>query len=496
MTKIMTRHDVNLCASLLVARPCAVPAAVQGRVSSAKVSHCRIALTALVLDGLGLCAGSLTIIAFDKIWPVGSAPRLNVTLALAVLLSLAMLHIGGFYQQRLQSSEFSAKAALPVAPAAAASFVVVAAIGYGAPSDGILPWIFSWWATATAGLLAGRTTFMALCTNWAASGRLSERIAIIGTGRAARRSAQLLRHASARADVVGIFVNPIRQKSTATETQERAFEELAALAHTGGIDRVVLALPLSDADGIAALIRLIQALPVEIGIGWDEPALPCSFRGGRRIGQLLVMDVLERPLDDWKWLLKTLEDKVLAIVILGCLFPLLFAIAVAIKLDSPGPVLFWQKRYGYGNRVFEMLKFRSMRIECADPLGECPTKRNDPRLTRVGEFIRRTSVDELPQLINVLLGQMSIVGPRPHAVSDPLFKDTGDHYGLRHRIKPGITGWAQVNGWRGAINALDELHKRLEHDLYYMETWSLSLDLKIILRTVGLVCRPWRRPRA
>jgi Undecaprenyl-phosphate glucose phosphotransferase len=489
MTEIMTRRDVDLRATVFVERPHAVPAVVQGRVSSARVTHCRIALTALLLDGLGLCAGSLAIIAFDKFWPAGSAPRLDVTLALAVLLSLATLHISGFYGQRLQSSGLSAKAALSVAPAAAASFVVVAGIAHGVPIDGILPWMFSWWVTATAGLLAARTIFRALRTNWATSGRLSEHIAIIGTGTAARRSAELLRDACAGADVVGIFMNPIRQKSTATEPQERVFEELAALARSGGIDRVVLALPLSDADGIAAVIKLIQGLPIEIGIGWDAPALPCSFRGRRRIGHLLVMDVLERPLDDWKRLLKTLEDKILAIAILGCLFPLLFSIAVVIKLDSPGPVLFWQKRYGYGNRVFEMLKFRSMRIECADPLGECPTKRNDPRLTRVGEFIRRTSVDELPQFINVLLGQMSIVGPRPHAVSDPLFKETGNHYGLRHRIKPGITGWAQVNGWRGAI-------KRLEHDLYYMETWSLLLDLKIIVRTVGLVCRQWRRPRA
>jgi hypothetical protein len=178
MTEIMTRRDVDLRATVFVERPHAVPAVVQGRVSSARVTHCRIALTALLLDGLGLCAGSLAIITFDKFWPVGSAPRLDVTLALAVLLSLATLHISGFYGQRLQSSGLSAKAALSVAPAAAASFVVVAGIAHGVPIDGILPWMFSWWVTATAGLLAARTIFRALRTNWATSGRLSEHIAI------------------------------------------------------------------------------------------------------------------------------------------------------------------------------------------------------------------------------------------------------------------------------------------------------------------------------
>jgi Undecaprenyl-phosphate glucose phosphotransferase len=477
--------NVDLHATLLVEQHLLAPArSVQGRASTPRISDCQLALTAFVLDGLGLGAGSLAIIAVDRTGYIWGAPRLDIGLALTVLLSLAALHMGGFYARRLQNSLFGAGAVLPIATAAAGLFVLAAGTAHGVPSETILPWIFGWWVTATTGLLIARMTFMGLLTNWAASGRLSERVAIVGTGWAAQRAAQLLRHASAGTDIIGIFVDPTTPKSTATENEERAFGELAALARIGLIDRVVLALPLSEARRIAALTKLLQAFPVEIGIGLNDRDLPFSFRAGKKVGNLFVMAMLERPLDDRKRLLKTLEDKVLALAILGLICPLLFAIAIAIKLDSPGPVLFRQKRYGYGNQVFEILKFRSMRMECADPLGERPTARGDPRVTRIGKIIRRTSLDELPQFINVLLGQMSIVGPRPHAVLDRQFQDPGDDYGVRQRVKPGITGWAQVNGWRGAAGTVEQVRKRIEHDLYYIENWSLALDLTIIIRTI------------
>jgi lipopolysaccharide/colanic/teichoic acid biosynthesis glycosyltransferase len=162
-------------------------------------------------------------------------------------------------------------------------------------------------------------------------------------------------------------------------------------------------------------------------------------------------------------------------------------IALAIKLESKGPVFFKQKRYGFNNELIEVYKFRSMYNDKLDFHAEKLTTRDDPRVTRVGRLIRRTSTDELPQLFNVLIGNLSLVGPRPHATkakaADQLYNDVVDGYFARHRVKPGITGWAQVNGWRGQTDTAEKLQRRVEHDLYYIENWSLALDLYILART-------------
>ena len=163
-------------------------------------------------------------------------------------------------------------------------------------------------------------------------------------------------------------------------------------------------------------------------------------------------------------------------------------IAAAIKLDSPGPVLFRQRRYGLNNEMIEVFKFRTMRADATDRNAERLTARNDPRVTRVGAFLRRTSLDELPQFLNVLRGDMSVVGPRPHATAAKagglLYPEAVRGYHARHRVKPGITGWAQVNGWRGETETVEQIARRVECDLYYIEHWTVAFDLWIVLRTV------------
>ena len=162
-------------------------------------------------------------------------------------------------------------------------------------------------------------------------------------------------------------------------------------------------------------------------------------------------------------------------------------LAIAIKLDSKGPVLFKQKRYGFNNELIKVYKFRSMHHELTDHTAEKLVGRNDPRVTRIGRFIRRTSLDELPQFFNVLIGNLSLVGPRPHATkakaADQLYNDVVDGYFARHKVKPGITGWAQINGWRGETDTSEKIERRVEHDLYYIENWSLTFDLYILVRT-------------
>ena len=178
------------------------------------------------------------------------------------------------------------------------------------------------------------------------------------------------------------------------------------------------------------------------------------------------------------------EDLILGSLALLLFSPLMLAIALAIKLTSPGPVFFRQKRYGLHKQPFLIWKFRTMTV-CEDGDHIEQARRNDPRVTPVGAFLRRTSLDELPQLFNVLKGEMSLVGPRPHAIShDEAFRKLVPRYDERFQVRPGMTGWAQVNGYRGEIKTLEELQKRIEHDLYYIENWSLWFDLKILWLTV------------
>jgi exopolysaccharide biosynthesis polyprenyl glycosylphosphotransferase len=171
--------------------------------------------------------------------------------------------------------------------------------------------------------------------------------------------------------------------------------------------------------------------------------------------------------------------------------PVLLLIAAAIKLDSPGPALFKQRRYGFNHRLIGVWKFRTMHVEYQDEDAVQLTTRNDPRVTRVGAFLRRTSLDELPQLFNVLAGEMSLVGPRPHALqakaAGKLYEEAVAQYAARHKVKPGITGWAQVNGWRGETDTEEKIRRRIDHDLYYINNWSLLFDFKILVLTVPAV---------
>jgi exopolysaccharide biosynthesis polyprenyl glycosylphosphotransferase len=208
-------------------------------------------------------------------------------------------------------------------------------------------------------------------------------------------------------------------------------------------------------------------------------------------GDIAIFRVMSEPLDDVAVIMKWLEDKMITLFCLIVALPLMMLIALSIKLDSPGPVVFRQKRIGANNRTFDLLKFRSMYAEQTDPLGNQLTQAGDVRITRVGRFLRRTSMDELPQLINVLRGDMSLVGPRPHplgaSAAGVSYANAVSEYVIRHRVKPGMTGWAQVNGWRGETTRIEQIRRRVEHDLYYIENWSLALDVLILTRTVFIV---------
>lgn len=266
------------------------------------------------------------------------------------------------------------------------------------------------------------------------------------------------------------------------------FSELLNLAQVGELDQVILALPQVRQDRLDSIVHELSAAAIDVCIIPRE-FLELSARYRMNfIGSLPVLNVWQQPVRDLDGVWKSVLDRTLAFVGLVVLSPLLALTALAIRLESRGPILFAQKRFGFNNLEIDVLKFRSMYVDRQDVTGAARTQKNDPRVTRVGRIIRRLSIDELPQLLNVLKGEMSLVGPRPHAtqmlVGEKYYFDAVRGYPARHRVKPGITGLAQVRGLRGEIATVERARKRVEYDIYYIENWSPLLDIRIILETM------------
>jgi len=235
----------------------------------------------------------------------------------------------------------------------------------------------------------------------------------------------------------------------------------------------------------------LRQLPVDVVLAPDLIGFHSVHRSQAEIAGLKLYSLADRPIREHQRIVKDLIDRFMAAVALIVLSPLLLSVALLIKLDSKGPIFFRQSRQGLGDTLFQVLKFRTMYQDMGDTIGRQQTSRDDARVTRIGAFLRRTSIDELPQLLNVLRGEMSMVGPRPHTphmlIGNQRIFDIVDEYSFRHRVKPGITGLAQVNGHRGALETPDQVRARIDYDLYYIDHWSLWLDVKIVCRTF-LIC--------
>jgi len=264
-------------------------------------------------------------------------------------------------------------------------------------------------------------------------------------------------------------------------------EDLVTFARRTRVDTVILNLPVSAEQRLLQTLKTISVLPVDLRLPANATQIRFQPRTYSYVGDTPFIDIFDRPITDWGLVSKSVFDKTVATLALVLLSPVLMATAIAIKINSRGPVLFRQNRYGFNNELIEVFKFRSMYTDMADASADKLVTRYDPRVTPVGRFIRKTSIDELPQLFNVLRGDLSLVGPRPHALhakaANQLYNEAVDGYFARHRVKPGITGWAQIKGWRGETDTPEKIQKRVEHDLYYIENWSLFLDLYILIRT-------------
>jgi Undecaprenyl-phosphate glucose phosphotransferase len=352
-------------------------------------------------------------------------------------------------------------------------------------------WLASWLLSAIPATMLYRLVAAALLRRFKGKGQLSRRCVLVGGGEPARRLVEALEASDAAdIDIIGVFDDRDDRRSPSTIGPYRklgTIGELVDFARRSRVDLLAVTFPLTAEARLLQVLKQLWVLPVDIRLSAHMQSLRFRPRAYSYVGDIPFLDLADKPIASWSSLAKAIEDKLLAGLALIGLMPLMLLAALAIKLDSRGPVLFRQKRYGFNNELIEIYKFRSMHVESSDPDAVRLVTRDDKRVTRVGRFIRKWSIDELPQLFNVLNGTLSLVGPRPHAreakARDRLYAEVVDGYFARHRVKPGITGWAQINGWRGETDTEEKLARRLDHDLYYIENWSLMLDLFIIAAT-------------
>jgi len=352
-------------------------------------------------------------------------------------------------------------------------------------------WFGSWLVAGGSFLVIFRAWLTYHTRRLMSDGRLERRAVIVGGGEPA---AELIRTLEAQYSsdirVCGIFDDRSGDRSPPVVVGYPKLGTIAELVEFGRmarIDMLIVTLPLSAEKRVLQLLKRLWVLPVDIRLSAHTNKLRFRPRAYSYEGSVPFLDVFEKPIANWDAVSKRIFDLFFASLALVVLSPVMLVTALAIKLESKGPVLFRQKRYGFNNQVVDVLKFRSMYHEMADPDAKQVVTKGDPRVTRVGRFIRKTSIDELPQLFNVLQGGLSLVGPRPHAVNahtaNRLWDEVVDGYFARHKVKPGVTGWAQINGWRGEVDDEEKIKQRVNCDLYYIENWSLLLDLQILFMT-------------
>ncbi len=353
-------------------------------------------------------------------------------------------------------------------------------------------WLVTWFSFTLVLIGFERICFNIITLRLTRAGKLDRRTVVVGASEAGDELLQQLTHETETdLRIIGVFDDrtDLRVPDViAGYPRLGTVTDLVEFARHSRIDLVIFALPITAEQRILQMLRKLWVLPVDIRLAAHSNKLRFRPRSYSYIGSVPVLDIFDKPIAGWDVVIKLIFDKIVGSICLVLLSPMMLLIALAIKLDTNGPVFFKQKRHGFNNELIDVYKFRSMYVEMQDDRAEKQVTRSDPRVTRVGRFIRRTSLDELPQLINVVFkGNLSLVGPRPHAVyakaADRQYDEVVEGYFARHRVRPGITGWAQVNGWRGETDTPEKIQHRVEHDLYYIENWSLLFDIYILAIT-------------
>jgi Undecaprenyl-phosphate glucose phosphotransferase len=459
-------------------------------------------LSATTVATILLAADSVAVLGsgfftYDRLIVYSASQYLYMATVLFVwLVTLSLMNFGGLYRYEVSTYPLRHLHAILIAVATSFLFLLAAAFSIKSSDDFSRLWLGSFAAASLVSITLIRLGIShALARILHVSGS-KRNLAIVGTGEQCRRITEMLAHMPDRPmRIQGIFtdsrhaVEPAAGNRMVAIPPDGDLKRLVSQTRRGLIDDVVIAIPWSEDDRIMNVVSKLRELPVNVYLVSDLVGFRTEFRSPpSHFGALPVLQVVGKPMSGWDAVIKAVEDYLLASLILILAAPVLVFIAAAIKLGSPGPVFFRQKRLGYNNQVFEVYKFRTMHH------GSEPTDRtrqatpDDLRVTSLGRFLRRWSLDELPQIFNVLNGTMSLVGPRPHAVAhNEQFARRTKGYFARHRVKPGITGLAQVRGFRGQTDTEEKLEGRVRNDIFYAENWSLSLDAWILLRTL-VIC--------
>ena len=418
--------------------------------------------------------------------------RYAVAIFAIALLSIFAFQTADIYQ--VQAFRGHEKQYMRLASAWSVVFLIVIGASFFAKAGEMFSrvWLGAFYVSGLVALVASRKLLFLLVRQWTREGRLTRRTVIVGGGAAGESVVrELRRQKDSGVKIIGLFDDRGDERSGTDCAGERKLgivDDLVEFGRRTRVDLVIFSLPISAEDRILQMLKKLWVLPVDIRLAAHTNKLRFRPRSYSYIGDVPVLDVFDRPIADWDVVMKWLFDKLIGGLLLVLALPLMALIVIAIKPESRGPVLFKQKRYGFNNDLIEVYKFRSMYADAADLTASKLVTKDDPRVTKVGRIIRKTSLDELPQLFNVVLkGDLSVVGPRPHAINakaeSRLYDEAVDGYFARHRVKPGITGWAQINGWRGETDTHEKIQQRVEHDLYYIENWSVLLDLYILART-------------
>ena len=469
----------------LSAEACAIIALpIEPSYSSAVIVGVAQLIEAALLAALGVAIFELYVEPGQQF---GYIPTILIaTLVANVLFNAARMHRVAAYRTAVQQT-------LRVLASWTLVFVAFMSLAFLLKNSDLVSrvWLVSWYASGALLLVAFRFALRALVLRWTREGRMKRRTVIVGGGHDAEALVDSIRR-SAGNDVrlLGLFDDRNDERSpesVASVPKLGRVADLIEFARQTRVDLVIVSMPLSAEKRVLEMLTQLWVLPVDIRLSAHMSKLRFTSKAYSYVGDVPVFDMADRPISDWNLIFKWLFDMVVAASALIVLSPVMIATAIAVKLDSKGPVFFKQKRHGFNNELIEVYKFRSMRTDMADATAAKLVTRDDPRVTRVGKFIRKTSIDELPQLFNVLRGELSIVGPRPHALQakadNLLYYEAVDGYFARHKVKPGITGWAQIHGWRGETDTVEKILQRVQHDLYYIEKWSILLDAYILFMT-------------
>jgi Undecaprenyl-phosphate glucose phosphotransferase len=451
-----------------------------------------------ISDYLALVGAGLTAYLLHVSPAPGSAPYYTIAILGLPACALVLFDLLGTY--RLDGlKRATGRAWLLAAGWAGLIALLVATAFFTKAGEGISrAWVAYWFVGGLVLLGISRAVIRQLVLRWSADGRLDRRAVIVGGGSTAADLIRALEASkSANIRIVGLFDDRgvERMGVVANYPKLGSIDDLVVFARKTRVDLLIVAIPLTAEARLLQLLKKLWVLPVDIRISALSARLRFRPRAYSWIGDVPFVDVFDRPLQGRDVIVKAVFDRVIGGLALLALSPLMLLTALAIKLDSKGPVLFRQKRYGFNNELIEVFKFRSMYVEKSDATAAKLVTKDDPRVTRVGRFIRKTSIDELPQLFNVVFyGNLSLVGPRPHAVhakaAESLYQDVVDGYYARHKVRPGITGWAQINGWRGETDTADKIRGRVDCDLDYIERWSPLFDLYILAMTpVSLITK-------